>query len=203
MLLNATAGLEKNITPNREKAASNEAGSRDALAHPPGRTAGARTPGPTLARTPAPLPTHPSPRRYRRARLRRRGPMLLCLRHNRYPEHSRRILLQVPSEPDDPAARVAVPITPEPRPMRALVLHLRSVLEQNCCGSLRVCVLLVAGAAGGLQALTMRSTSEVYEHARVKNARARTAPVLPAARQVSAGSTKHGTSKPAICRPTF
>ena len=97
--------------------------------------------------------------------------MLSCLRHNRYPEHSRRILLQVPSEPDEPAARVAVPIAPEPRPMRALVLHLRSVLEGNCCGSLRVCVLLVAGAAGGLQALTRRSTSEVYEHARVSKMR--------------------------------
>jgi hypothetical protein len=172
MLLKAALGLEKNITPNREKAASNEVGSNGyawasawrnrTRSHPcavfraNARTAADRS-------TPTTVPSGATARASFNA---------VVPPPQRYPGHSHLISVQAPPERDDRAARVAVPIAPGPRPTRALVPRLRSTPAGNCCDSLRGHrLLLIAQRRRATLALKVDhhsrvSSDQVYEQAR-------------------------------------
>ena len=135
MLMNAAVGSAKNITPNREKAASNEAdsnGNTSASAwtnrtrwHPSAaRRANART---------AADRSTPRPRRLARPHV--QGPALSHPRHSLCPGRSHQKLPQTPSRRADRAERVAVPIAPAPPSTRALVFRLGSASASGCSDS--------------------------------------------------------------------
>ena len=136
MLLNAAAGSVKNITPNREKATSNEAGSK-------GNTCASawtnRTRSHPLAARFANASTaadRSTPRLCRPARRPGRGPALSRLRHSLCPGCSHQDSVQAPAKPADQGERVAVPIAPGPLPTHARVLRLGSARGHAHCSSL-------------------------------------------------------------------